>query len=209
MPLSVIILYCKKGFKPAGDLYPERIPFVICMQEIAWQRLVELQPASDEVISRGITGLKLYMVTPFLAWVKLYWILIPLVKVLVLSKFKKIQCLHADHCNHGFPNIRLLWLQGLICLSKVHIIFSWLTNIKVFCWWQQLFLRVVEVRVAVIYEVLWEIITQMPSTYHWTPQSVFSNWISDVCTTLYCSLAARDPDHWFGVYDVLVYDLGC
>ena len=36
------------------------------ISEIAWQRLVELQPASDEVISRGITGLKLYMVTPFL-----------------------------------------------------------------------------------------------------------------------------------------------
>lgn len=41
-----------------------------CMQEIAWQRLDELQPASDDVISHGVTGLKLYMVAPFLAWVQ-------------------------------------------------------------------------------------------------------------------------------------------
>lgn len=40
--------------------------FLIRLQEIAWQRLDELQPASDSVISRGITGLKLYMVAPFL-----------------------------------------------------------------------------------------------------------------------------------------------
>ncbi|KAG6669872.1 hypothetical protein I3843_01G264800 [Carya illinoinensis] len=39
---------------------------VICLQEIAWQRLDELQPANDDVISRGISGLKLYMVAPFL-----------------------------------------------------------------------------------------------------------------------------------------------
>ncbi|KAF5733749.1 mRNA-decapping enzyme subunit 2 [Tripterygium wilfordii] len=37
------------------------------ISEIAWQRLDELLPASDDVISRGITGLKLYMVAPFLA----------------------------------------------------------------------------------------------------------------------------------------------
>ncbi|XP_028782131.1 mRNA-decapping enzyme subunit 2 [Neltuma alba] len=36
------------------------------ISEIAWHRLDELQPASGEVISRGITGLKLYMVAPFL-----------------------------------------------------------------------------------------------------------------------------------------------
>ncbi|KAG5110838.1 hypothetical protein JHK82_040061 [Glycine max] len=35
--------------------------------EIASHRLDELQPASDEVISRSITGLKLHMVAPFLA----------------------------------------------------------------------------------------------------------------------------------------------
>lgn len=40
---------------------------VISMQEIAWHRLDELQPSSDDVISRGVTGLKLYMVAPFLA----------------------------------------------------------------------------------------------------------------------------------------------
>ncbi|KNA04131.1 hypothetical protein SOVF_202500 [Spinacia oleracea] len=36
------------------------------ISEIAWHRLDDLQPASDEVISRSVTGLKLYMVTPFL-----------------------------------------------------------------------------------------------------------------------------------------------
>lgn len=54
---------------------------MISMQEIAWQRLDELQPSSDEVISRGITGLKLYMVAPFLAWVQPDMILIVLVNV--------------------------------------------------------------------------------------------------------------------------------
>uniref|UniRef100_A0A803MZB4 Nudix hydrolase domain-containing protein n=1 Tax=Chenopodium quinoa TaxID=63459 RepID=A0A803MZB4_CHEQI len=38
--------------------------------EIAWHRLDDLQPASDEVISRSVTGLKLYMVTPFLKSLK-------------------------------------------------------------------------------------------------------------------------------------------
>lgn len=51
---------------------------VICMQEIAWHRLDELQPANDEVISRGNTGLKLYMVAPFLKWVQLHIILMNL-----------------------------------------------------------------------------------------------------------------------------------
>ncbi|KAG8390620.1 hypothetical protein BUALT_Bualt01G0102400 [Buddleja alternifolia] len=40
------------------------------ISEIAWHRLDELQPANDDVISRGITGLKLYMVAPFLASLK-------------------------------------------------------------------------------------------------------------------------------------------
>lgn len=40
------------------------------ISEIAWQRLDELQPASDDVISHGVTGLKLYMVAPFLASLK-------------------------------------------------------------------------------------------------------------------------------------------
>ncbi|XP_048446807.1 mRNA-decapping enzyme subunit 2 isoform X1 [Pyrus x bretschneideri] len=44
------------------------------ISEIAWHRLDDLQPASDDVISRGITGLKLYMVSPFLATMK-SWIL--------------------------------------------------------------------------------------------------------------------------------------
>ncbi|KAJ8766082.1 hypothetical protein K2173_020598 [Erythroxylum novogranatense] len=44
------------------------------ISEIAWQRLDELQPTSDDVISRSITGLKLYMVAPFLSSLK-SWIL--------------------------------------------------------------------------------------------------------------------------------------
>ncbi|XP_019194115.1 PREDICTED: mRNA-decapping enzyme subunit 2 [Ipomoea nil] len=43
------------------------------ISEIAWQRLDELQPANGDVISRSYTGLKLYMVAPFLmslkAWI--------------------------------------------------------------------------------------------------------------------------------------------
>lgn len=44
------------------------------ISEIAWHRLDELQPANNDVISRGITGLKLYMVAPFLASLEA-WIL--------------------------------------------------------------------------------------------------------------------------------------
>ncbi|KAH6804884.1 decapping 2 [Perilla frutescens var. frutescens] len=40
------------------------------ISEIAWQRLDDLQSANGDVISRGITGLKLYMVAPFLASLK-------------------------------------------------------------------------------------------------------------------------------------------
>ncbi|KAL8538596.1 hypothetical protein ACS0TY_000567 [Phlomoides rotata] len=40
------------------------------ISEIAWQRIDELQHANADVISRGITGLKLYMVAPFLASLK-------------------------------------------------------------------------------------------------------------------------------------------
>ncbi|KAK8542190.1 hypothetical protein V6N12_014793 [Hibiscus sabdariffa] len=40
------------------------------ISEIAWHRLDDLQPATSEVISHGITGLKLYMVAPFLASLK-------------------------------------------------------------------------------------------------------------------------------------------
>lgn len=40
---------------------------MVTVQEIAWQRLDELQSANGDVISRGVTGLKLYMVAPFLA----------------------------------------------------------------------------------------------------------------------------------------------
>ncbi|CAI9091098.1 OLC1v1026028C1 [Oldenlandia corymbosa var. corymbosa] len=40
------------------------------ISEIAWQRVDELFPANDDVISRSITGLKLYMVAPFLTSLK-------------------------------------------------------------------------------------------------------------------------------------------
>ncbi|KAF8118117.1 hypothetical protein N665_0006s0116 [Sinapis alba] len=40
------------------------------ISEIAWHRLDHLQPASNEVITHGVSGLKLYMVAPFLASLK-------------------------------------------------------------------------------------------------------------------------------------------
>ncbi|EPS57252.1 hypothetical protein M569_17567, partial [Genlisea aurea] len=40
------------------------------LQEIAWHRVDELNTANGDVISRGVTGLKLYMVHPFLASLK-------------------------------------------------------------------------------------------------------------------------------------------
>lgn len=40
------------------------------ISEIAWHRLDELHSASVDIISRGVTGLKLYMVAPFLASLK-------------------------------------------------------------------------------------------------------------------------------------------
>ncbi|PON50931.1 Dihydroneopterin triphosphate diphosphatase [Trema orientale] len=45
------------------------------ISEIAWHRMDDLLPASGDVISRGSTGLKLYMVAPFLASLK-SWILV-------------------------------------------------------------------------------------------------------------------------------------
>lgn len=44
------------------------------ISEIAWHRLDDLLPVSDDVISHGITGLKLYMVAPFLESLR-SWIL--------------------------------------------------------------------------------------------------------------------------------------
>ncbi|RRT61675.1 hypothetical protein B296_00021946, partial [Ensete ventricosum] len=40
------------------------------ISEISWHRLDELQPAGDDITSRGINGLKLYMVAPFLTSLK-------------------------------------------------------------------------------------------------------------------------------------------
>ncbi|VVA97002.1 unnamed protein product [Arabis nemorensis] len=40
------------------------------ISEITWHRLDHLQPASNEVITHGVAGLKLYMVAPFLASLK-------------------------------------------------------------------------------------------------------------------------------------------
>lgn len=42
---------------------------VSLLQEIAWHRLDDLQIANADFMSRGISGLKLYMVAPFLTWV--------------------------------------------------------------------------------------------------------------------------------------------
>ncbi|KAL9230858.1 hypothetical protein vseg_006153 [Gypsophila vaccaria] len=44
------------------------------ISEIAWHRLDDLQPEGDDVISRSVAGLKLYMVSPFLTSLKA-WIL--------------------------------------------------------------------------------------------------------------------------------------
>jgi mRNA-decapping enzyme subunit 2 len=44
------------------------------ISEITWHRLDHLQPASNEVITHGVSGLKLYMVAPFLSSLK-SWIL--------------------------------------------------------------------------------------------------------------------------------------
>ncbi|GMP46764.1 hypothetical protein CsSME_00014807 [Camellia sinensis var. sinensis] len=44
------------------------------ISEIVWQWHDEIQPANEDVISRGTTGLKLYMVAPFLVSLKA-WIL--------------------------------------------------------------------------------------------------------------------------------------
>ncbi|KAG8072827.1 hypothetical protein GUJ93_ZPchr0006g44719 [Zizania palustris] len=40
------------------------------ISEISWHRIDELLPASDDAISRGVNGLKLYMVAPFLQGLK-------------------------------------------------------------------------------------------------------------------------------------------
>lgn len=40
------------------------------ISEISWHRLDELQPAGNDPISRGVNGLKLYMVAPFLGPLK-------------------------------------------------------------------------------------------------------------------------------------------
>lgn len=60
-------LYIIAGVKDDTSFAPQTKKEI---SEIAWQRLDELQPSSDDVISRGITGLKLYMVSPFLASLK-------------------------------------------------------------------------------------------------------------------------------------------
>lgn len=40
------------------------------ISEISWHRLDDLQPAGDDMMSRGVNGLKLYMVAPFLTALK-------------------------------------------------------------------------------------------------------------------------------------------
>lgn len=57
-------LYIVAGVKDDTSFAPRTKKEI---SEIAWHRLDELQPAVDDVISRAYTGLKLYMVAPFLA----------------------------------------------------------------------------------------------------------------------------------------------
>ncbi|CAI0442758.1 unnamed protein product [Linum tenue] len=60
-------LYIIAGVKDDTTFAPQTKKEI---SEIAWQRLDELQPANDNVISRSIIGLKLYMVAPFLSSLK-------------------------------------------------------------------------------------------------------------------------------------------
>ncbi|KAL6504069.1 mRNA-decapping enzyme subunit 2 [Orobanche gracilis] len=59
-------LYIIAGVKDGTFFAPQTKKEI---SEIAWQRLDEF-PANDDVISRGFTGLKLYMVSPFLTSLK-------------------------------------------------------------------------------------------------------------------------------------------
>ncbi|XP_059666068.1 mRNA-decapping enzyme subunit 2 [Cornus florida] len=60
-------LYIVPGVKDDTAFAPQTKKEI---SEVAWQRLDEIQPANNDVISRGITGLKLYMVAPFLGALK-------------------------------------------------------------------------------------------------------------------------------------------
>ncbi|XP_044462087.1 mRNA-decapping enzyme subunit 2-like [Mangifera indica] len=60
-------LYIIAGVKDNAAFAPQTKKEI---SEIAWHRLDDLQPASADVISHGITGLKLYMVAPFLISLK-------------------------------------------------------------------------------------------------------------------------------------------
>jgi len=40
------------------------------ISEISWHRIDDLLPASDDAVSRGVNGMKLYMVAPFLTGLK-------------------------------------------------------------------------------------------------------------------------------------------
>ncbi|XP_010534288.1 PREDICTED: mRNA-decapping enzyme subunit 2 [Tarenaya hassleriana] len=57
-------LFIIPGVKDSTSFAPQTKKEI---SEIAWHRLDDLQPASTQVITRGVTGLKLYMVAPFLA----------------------------------------------------------------------------------------------------------------------------------------------
>ncbi|KVI09704.1 mRNA-decapping enzyme subunit 2-like isoform X1 [Cynara cardunculus var. scolymus] len=56
-------LYIVGGVKDDTEFAPRTKKEI---SEIAWQRLDELQPVNGDVISHSVTGLKLYMVAPFL-----------------------------------------------------------------------------------------------------------------------------------------------
>ncbi|KAL3819978.1 hypothetical protein ACJIZ3_005883 [Penstemon smallii] len=66
-------LYIVAGVKDDTSFAPQTKKEI---SEIAWQRLDEIQTANFDVISRGITGLKLYMVAPFLkslqSWISVH-----------------------------------------------------------------------------------------------------------------------------------------
>lgn len=85
---------------------------VSLLQEIAWHRLDDLQIANADFMSRGISGLKLYMVAPFLTWVSfdLHSLVSPhsCLLLFLLKYYKKIL---SDLLKDGFQHTRFMYLQ--------------------------------------------------------------------------------------------------
>ncbi|XP_042014820.1 mRNA-decapping enzyme subunit 2-like [Salvia splendens] len=95
-------LYIVSGVKEDTYFAPQTKKEI---SEIAWQRLDELQSASGDVISRGVTGLKLYMVAPFLASLKSWISKHPPQVATMYNKPPKVTVWKAKNSNGGIPSI--------------------------------------------------------------------------------------------------------